>query len=158
MNNIISLTGAKQSGKVELGFKLAENSAVQFVKAYTDRKSNQLIWEDCYIFVSSEKLDELLVEREVLHITNIQGNRYVFFKDQLTASYNILIVDDYGVVDLRDKYTNNLYSIKVVSKNQKPSNRVDVYLYNHEFDKVFDVDNDKVEELEWEIESNLPLR
>ena len=158
MNNIISLTGAKQSGKVDLGLRLAENSAVQFVKAYTDRKSNQLMWEDCYIFVSPEKLDELLIEREVLHITKIHGNRYVFFKDQLTASYNILIVDDYGVVDLREKYTNNLYSIKVISKNQKASNRVDVYLYNHEFDKVFDMDNDKVEELEWEIESNLPLR
>ena len=37
MNNIISLTGAKHSGKLRLAFDLARNSAVGFVKPFTDR-------------------------------------------------------------------------------------------------------------------------
>lgn len=156
MNNIISLTGAKHSGKLDLGMQLARNSAIKFIKAYTDRPSNDL-WSDCYYFVSSDKLDELIEKREVLHESKVGKWRYVFFVDQLTAPYNILILDDYGVVDVRSKYKKHLYSIKVVSANEKPSRRVGVYLYNHEFDEVFDIDEDSLEELEWRIESDLPL-
>lgn len=157
MNNIISLTGAKNSGQLKLAFDLAKNSAVGFVKPYTDRPFNS-IWSDCYYFLSKEDLDTMIGEKEVLYQSIINGHRYVFFKEQLTETYNILILDDYGVAELSTKYSNDIYSIKVVSANEKNSTRVGVYLYNHEFDKVFDYDNDSVEELEWEIESNLPLK
>ena len=154
MNNIVSLTGHKNSGKVSVGLDLAKNSAVEFVKAYTDRPSNDM-WIDCYHFVSPEKLDALIEERDVLYKSMVDGHRYVFFKDQLTAPYNVLILDDYGVADLQGKYSNYFYSVKVVSKNQKDSDRVGVYLYNHEFDEVFDYDTDEIEDLEARIESNL---
>ena len=157
MNNIISLTGAKHSGQLRLAFRLEENSAVGFVRPYTDRPYNS-VWSDCYNFVSNEVLDTMIEEKEVLYKTIIHGHRYVFFKEQLTETYNILILDDYGVAELSTKYSNDLYSIKVVSEDEKDSSRVGVYLYNHEFDKVFDYDKDSVEELEWEIESNLPLK
>ena len=157
MNNIISLTGAKDSGQLKLAFDLAQNSAVGFVKPYTDRPYNS-VWSDCYNFVSDEVLDTMIEEKEVLYQSNLNGHRYVFFKDQLTETYNVLILDDYGVAELSTRYSNDLYSIKVVSADEKDSSRVGVYLYNHEFDKVFDYDNDDVGELEWEIESNLPLK
>ena len=154
MNNIVSLTGHKNSKKTTVAFELAKNSAVEFVKAYTDKPSNDM-WIDCYFYVSKDKLDELIEEREVLYKSMVDGYRYVFFKDQLTAPYNILILDDYGVADLQGKYSNYFYSIKVVSKNQVDSDRVGVYLYNHEFDEVFDYDNDEIEDLEARIEANL---
>lgn len=157
MNNIISLTGNKSSGKLELGLKLAENTAIGFVKPYTDRPSDDL-WIDCYNFVSSEKLDGLIEEREVLHQTKIGKWRYVFFTDQLVNPYNIMILDDYGVVDVNSKYKKNMYTIKVTSKHEKPSERVGVYLYDHEFDEVFEFDTGALEELEWRIEENLPLK
>jgi len=154
LNNIVSLTGHKNCGKVQLAFDLAKNSAVKFVKPYTDAPVNDM-WIDCYRFVSKEKLDELIDNREVLYESMVNGHRYVFFKDQLTAPYNILILDDYGVADLQGQYSNYFYSIKVTSKNQQDSDRVGVYLYNHEFDRVFDSDTESVSDLEAEIESNL---
>lgn len=157
MNNIVSITGNKHSGQTKLAFRLSENSAVSFIKPYTDRPVDDL-WSDCYHFVSKEKLDELLDEREVLTQRLVNGHRYVYFKDQLTSSYNVMILDDYGVADVMTNYTMNVYSIKVTSKNEKPSKRVGVYLYNHEFSEVFDTDTGSVEELECRIESNLPLR
>ena len=157
MNNIISLTGHKHCGKLELGFKLAENTAIEFVKPYTDKPDNDL-WCDCYHYVSVERLNELISEREVLYKTKIGKWRYVFFKDQLTAPYNVLILDDYGVAQLKPDYDKYMYTVKVCSVNEKPSKRVGVYLYDHEFDEVFEFDTDAVEELEWRIEENLPLQ
>lgn len=157
MNNIISLTGHKNSGKLSVEFDLAKNSAIEYVKPYTDRPSNE-IWDDCYYFVSKGELDELICEKEVLYQTMVNGYRYVFFKDQLTADYNILILDDYGVAELQSKYRKYLYSVKVVSKKQRDSDRVGVYLYNHEFDEVFDYDTDDITDLEYRIESNFMWR
>lgn len=154
--NIVTITGAKNSGQLDVALKLAENTAVNFVKCYTDRERNHLLWEDCYIFVSKEELDTLLDEREVLYQTVLNGDRYVFFKDQVTHEYNVLIVDDYGVVELM-KYRPYFYSIKVVSSNEKPSSRVGVYLYNHEFDRLFQYGVEDIEDLEADIEANLFL-
>jgi len=154
MNHIVSLTGHKGSGKTKLAFDLCKNSAIGYVKAYTDAPCH-IQWLDCFNYVSKEDLDALIEEREVLYSSMVNGHRYVFFKDQLTSAYNILILDDYGVADLSAEYSNHFYSVKVVSKNQKDSDRVGVYLFNHEFDEVFDIDNDEIEDLEARIEANL---
>lgn len=157
MNNIISITGHPRSGHLDLAFKLCKNSSISFVKAYTNRPVNDL-WSDCYNFVSDLRLEELMRTEEILYESMVNGYYYVFFKKQLTDSYNVLILDDYGVAECRSKYINNFYSIKCTSKNQGDSDRVGVYMYDHEFDKIFHYEKDSLEELEWEIESNLPLR
>ena len=63
----------------------------------------------------------------------------------------MVIVDDYGVVDIRDKWKGKLYTIRLVSDNEERSDRVGEYLYKHEFDLVFDVDHDDFNELEARI-------
>lgn len=157
MRNIVSLTGHKNSGKLEVAWDLSKNSDVAFVKPFTDRPIHDL-WSDCYNFVSKERLDELIESLEVLYSSKIGDYRYVFFKNQLVKDYNVLILDDYGVAELKNKYHKYFYSIKIVSQNQRDSERVGVYLYNHEFDKVFDYDNDYIGDLEADIEHKLLLR
>ena len=146
--NIISVTGHPNSGHVKLAYKLSLNSAVEFIHPFTDDPKD-VYFE--YHQVSKEKLDELMDTHEVLSVTMIDGYRFVFFKEQLVADYNVLILDDYALADLKGKY-DRLYSIKCWSSCQGDSDRVGVYLYNHEFSKVFQYEADSVEELEWEIE------
>ena len=88
---------------------------------------------------------------EVLYSVEIEGRDYVYFKFQMNAPYNVLITDDYGVIALQDNWDGELYTIFVTSKNQKPSKRVGEYLTPSEFDEVFDVDVDDIDELEARI-------
>jgi hypothetical protein len=77
----------------------------------------------------------------------VNNHRWVYFKFQLEEAYNILITDDYSVVDLWDRWDGELYNIKVVTPENLKSNRIDVYLYDHEFDEVFDYKTDDFDEL-----------
>ena len=69
----------------------------------------------------------------------------------MTAPYNVLITDDCGVLALQDKWDGELYTIFVTSKNQEPSERIGKCLEISEFDEVFDVDTDDIDELEAKI-------
>lgn len=149
---IVTLTGSKNCGKDVIAEKLSENSDVVYLKPYTDKKplsSAELIVG--YNVVSKNELDQMIKDNEVLSITRVNGHRWVYFKFQLTEAYNIMIVDDYGVCDVRTNWNGDLYSVKVVSKNMQDSDRVGVYLYNHDFDEVFDYDSDDFDELEARI-------
>ena len=158
MKKIISITGAKNSGKLNLAMDLAENSDVEFITPYTDREIpiHELAEKyGDYHYVSKGTLDLMIKSEKVISSTTIDGDRFIFFEFQLTDGYNLLILDDYALADLRTNYKCKLYSIKVWSKKQENSDRVGVYLYNHEFDAVFEYGIDNVEELEWSIENDL---
>ena len=156
MNKIVTLTGYKNCGKYNLAMDLANNSDVAFIKPYTDR---EILLDEIpeeygeFHYVSKDTLDIMMEDDEVISSTTINGNRYVFFKFQLTAPYNVLIADDYAVVDIRSNWKNT-YSIKVYGDNQKDSDRVGVYLYDHEFDEIFHYGSDDVDSLEWRIGSD----
>lgn len=151
---IITLTGGKNTKKEVLAYRLAKNSDVSYIKPYTDREVSDEMDEselNGYNYVSKDTLDKMIEEDEVLCKSLVNGNRYVFFKSQLTHDYNVMIVDDYALVDLQGKWKKELYSIKVKSNKEKPSNRIDTYLYDHEFDKVYNIDTDDFDALEWGI-------
>ena len=156
LNKVITLTGHKNCGKYNVAMDLAENSDVAFIKPYTDR---EIPLDDIpeeygdFHYVSKDTLDLMIEDDEVLSSTMIDGNRYVFFKFQLTAQYNVLIADDYGVVDIKSNW-GDVYSVKVYSDKQIDSDRVGVYLYDHEFDEIFHYGLDDVDELEWRIGSD----
>ena len=151
---IITLTGGKNTKKEVLAYRLAKNSDVSYIKPYTDREVSDDVDEselNGYNYVSKDTLDTMIEEDEVLCSRTINGNRYVFFKSQLIHDYNVMIVDDYALVDLQSNWKEDLYSIKVKSNNEKASNRIDTYLYDHEFDKVYNIDTDDFDALEWGI-------
>lgn len=97
----------------------------------------------------------MIQNEELLSLTRVNSNRYAFFKNQLTASYNVLILDDYALVDVKDKWDGKIYTIKLKSKNQIESDRIGEYYYDHEFDEVFNTDDDDYDELESRIEANI---
>ena len=97
----------------------------------------------------------MIQTEKVISITTIEHkgelHRYVFFESQLTAPYNVLIVDDYALVDFRSNWKGKLFTIRVKSKNQIESDRVGEYFYEHEFDEVFNYGIDDFDELEAKI-------
>lgn len=147
MYKIITLTGEINSGKYNVALDLAKNSNVSFIHPFTD---NESAFEEYHI-VSKDALDIMIEEEEVLTETIVKGYRYVFFKSQLVTGYNVLIVDDYSLVNLREHWKGKLYSIKVISEHQRESTRIGVYLYNHEFNEVYNYGKDDFDELEWRI-------
>lgn len=149
---IISLTGVGNR-TYWVAFKLGNNSDVAFIQPYTDKvKLNSAEIEAGYHQVTKDTLDLLIESEEVLSSTMINGNRYVFFKFQLSEAYNVMIVDDYALVDLQSNYDGELYTVKVVTDENLKSQRIGVYLYDHEFDEVFDPKNDDYDEFEWRIQ------
>ena len=155
MDKLITLTGHKNSKKDWVARKLVENSDIEWITPFTDKKKDiGKDSEECggYHFISKERMDEKLREEEWISKITVNGNRYVYFKSQLTADYIVLIVDDYGLMELFESIPrNNLYTVKVKSKDQIESDRVDSYLFDHEFDMTFDVDNGDINELEAHI-------
>ena len=148
---IVSLTGMG-SGVTYTAERLARNSDVAYVKPYTDKeKLSSAEWNWGYHQVSKSELDELMETYPVLCCNRINGHRWVYFKFQLEEAYNVLIVDDYALVELQHNWDKDLYSIKVVTDENEKSNRVGVYLYDHEFDEVFDYRTDDMDELEARI-------
>jgi len=144
---IVALTGVG-TGVTFTAEKLAENSDVSYLKPYTDKEklsSAELI--QGYNKVSKDELDLMIQTEEVLCQTLVNGHRWVYFKSQLESAYNILITDDYSLVDLRGNWDGELYTVKVVTPENLKSNRIDVYLYDHEFDEVFDYKTDDFDEL-----------
>ena len=146
--NIIAIVGHPYSGHITLAYKLSNNSAVSIVYPYTD--CPKTIYEE-YNQVTPDVLDDMLESKTILSNTVIDGYRFVFFKEQLKDAYNVLILDDYALADMRGKY-DRIYSIKCWSKCQGDSDRVGVYLFNHEFDEVYEYDNDDIDELICRIE------
>lgn len=151
---IITITGHKNTGKVYLARKLATNSGVDYIIPFTDKEFKGDKPQEYYDlqFVDPVELDDMIKKNDVLISTVIDDDRYVVFKSQLTNNYNVLIVDDWQLTDLMSNWDGELYTIKVKSKNQKKSDRVDVYLFDHEFDEVFDMDYDDYYLLEARIE------
>ena len=156
MKTIITLTGHKEVKKDYIANKLAENSDVGFVRPYTDIDTPFLEedgkqWE--YNVVLPSVLDDMVSEEEVLCYGEINGQRYVFFQFQLVHDYNVLIVDDYYLYDLKNKWDGAIYSVKLVQKDQVESERVGVIYKDEDFDMVFDVDRDDIFELEARLEA-----
>ena len=154
MKKIVTLTGHKDCGKVKIAEELSKNSDVYYLKPYTDRPVPNGVYEEMigdYHFIDKEELDQMIKDDKLLSCTTLNGHRYCFFESQLEEGYNIMIVDDYALVDVQNRYNGELYSVKVFSDKQTESDRVGVYVYNHEFDEVFNYDTGDISELEWRI-------
>ena len=156
MKTVITLTGHKEVNKESIAYQLAKNSDVGFIRPYTDidaeiLKIDSKQWD--YNVVLPSVLDTMLTEEEVLCYGEINGHRYVFFQFQLVHDYNVMIVDDYYLYDLKNKWDGAIYSIKLVQKGQVESERVGVIYKDKDFDEVFDVDRDDIYELESRLEA-----
>lgn len=152
MKKIVTLTGHKHTKKDYVAEKLAENSEVEFIKPYVDMELPKHIepfeMEERFHIVLPAVMDDMLRDEKVLCKTEINGKRYVIFEFQMVKDYNVVIVDDYGLLQIRDNWDGEMFTIFVTSKNQKPSERVCEFLTPSEFDVRFSSDFDDFDELE----------
>jgi hypothetical protein len=149
---IVTLTGHKNTNKEFIAEKLAMNSDVEFVKPYTARDLPQGIEPSLagvdFNIVLPTVLEDMMRDEKVLSITEINGHKYVFFEFQFRKPYSVIIADDYAVIHIKENWDGKLFTVRTVSDNEEKSERVDEFLYKHEFDYVFDLDKDDYEELE----------
>ena len=157
---IVTITGHKHTKKDYVAMKLAENSDVEFIQPYVDVELPKGVEPDefdGYHIVLPAVMDDMIRDEEVISITEINGRRYVFFEFQITADYIVVIVDDFGLKAIKDKYK-NVFTVLLKSKNQEPSERVLEFLKPSDFDVVFDVDTEDISDLEDKIAWQDPYR
>lgn len=143
---IIAINGAKNTKKEVMALRLANNSAVKYVRPYSTKKSIHFEW------VKKDVLKDMMDKEEPLCKTIIKGEIYCFFKSQFKEDYNVVIVDDYALVDLMSNWDDEIITVRLKSKDSESSERFGSYLYDHEFDIVFNIDTDDYFELEAMIE------
>ena len=149
---LIVISGAKHSKKSLVAFRLAQNSDCIWIKPYSDMDvpANGEPVEDRFIHLNSKQLDDKM-EREVpLASVEVNGNRYVFFENQLKAEYVVMVGDDRIVAYLKGNYGGDLVTVRCHSRVEEYSDR-DI-LSDREFDIVFDYDSDDFDTLVAEIE------
>ena len=139
---LVVINGAKHSKKDIVAMKLAKNSDCVWIKPYTDSK---FLFDD-YPHLNEEQLTRKM-EREVpLCESVVNGHRYVFFENQLNAEYVVMIGDDRIITYLKNNWDGDLLTVKVHSKDEEYSARN--LLPDKDFDIVFNVDMDDIDELE----------
>ena len=156
MKKIITLTGHKHCQKDIVAYMLDtyNNGFVTWVKPYTDAPLNLGEFSEengGYTYLSKEELDFEIKNKNVLSITKVNNHRYVYFEEQMTNEWNVIIADDITVINAKEKWKDNVTSVKIVSESEEKSDRVNQYLFDHEFDFIFDVENDCFDDLEREL-------
>ena len=148
----MTITGHKHTNKDILAKRLAENSDIEFVRPYTARELPN--WGDAdyldseFNVVLPNVLEDMMSTEKVLSVTEIGDNKYVFFDFQFREPYSVVVVDDCGVISIKDNWDGKVFTIRIVSSSEEKSERVDKYLNKHEFDAIFDFEKDDLSELE----------
>ena len=133
--------------------KLASNSDVVYVKPYTDAPvpiNLEEYQQDEYIHLNVKQLADKMEREPVACTCDIGDNRYVFFQNQFSNGYVVLLVDDECLKTLKDKYGSDVVSVRVKSYSEEPSNRSG-NLRDDYFDVVWHYDEDDYDTLEAEI-------
>ena len=139
---LIAINGAKYTPKTLVALKLANNSDCVWVHPYTDLNITQ---EDEYVHLSQEKLSRKM-EREIpLAVTEVNGHRYVFFENQFRGGFCVIIADDRVISYLKEKWDDELVTVKLHCKKEVKSNRC--LLPDDEYDIIFNTDTGDYDEL-----------
>ena len=146
MTKIIVLNGEKYTDKISVALRLASNSDVEYSVPYSTKDDPN------YEYMRKKELLELIKQDTPLMTTHLKGEIYVYLKSQFTADYCVVIADDYALIELQNTWKGDIITVRLISEKSEKSERSNVYLYNHDFDIVFDFDNDDFHMLEAMIE------
>lgn len=151
MVKIISLTGHKNTKKHMIAEDLSKNESVEYVTPYCDRElpfdvTSEMLGNEHYILPS--RMDEMIENEKVISLVFINDHRYVFFGFQFKNPISVVIADDYQVLHFKDQWEGELFCVKCTSKYEEDSHRVGECLSDDEFNLVFDVENDDINQLE----------
>lgn len=146
MTKIIVLNGEKYTSKETIALRLVSNSDVEYVTPYSTVDNPQ------YNYMRKEDLLEMIKKDIPVMTIHLGGELFVYFRKQFTADYCVVIADDFALIELQNCWDGDIVTVRLVSDKSEKSERSNVYLYNHDFDIVFDVDHDDFHTLEAMIE------
>lgn len=101
MKKIITVTGKKGSKKYEVAEKFGRNTNVSFIKPVTDDKTVNRV---DFRYMERDRLSEKIEDEKPLQTTIIRGWRYCHFGSQLDNDFNVLIVDDFAVQEVKENW------------------------------------------------------
>ena len=146
---LITLSGGKHCRLDQVASGLSMNSDCVWIKPYTDKEyppNTEEYQLDDYIHLNENQLSDKMIREVPLAETSINGHRYVFFENQLTSGYVVLIADDRVVSYLRNNWNGELITVRCHCKTEEYSERC--LMSDDEYDIVFNVDTGTIEELE----------
>ena len=146
---IIAINGGKHSRKDALAMKLSENSDCVWINPFTDKKvpfDEDMNEYDSHNHMSEDNLSDMIERREVLALIELDGSRYVFFKEQFSADYVVILADDRILEYLKKNWNGKMVTVRCRSKDEVESDRCQ--LPDKEYDYIFNYDSDDYDTLE----------
>ena len=150
---IIALNNARNGKADAVAMKLASNSDVVYVRPYTDKRVpvNQEDWEqDDYIHLNAKQLSDKMDKEDVAVSCKVGNNHYVYFHNQFSSGFVVLILDDECLKTIKKDYGDDVVAVRVKSNSEELSSRSG-NLRDGFFDIIFDYDVEDIDELEWRI-------
>ena len=150
---IIALNCAKNGKADVVAMRLASNSDVVYVKPYTTKPVpiNNEVWDnDDYVHLNDKQLADKM-EKEIVAVSCEVGKyKYVYFQNQFSSGFVVLLLDDNCLKIMKEKYGDDLISVRVKSNSEQLSERSG-NLRDGFYDIVFDYDYEDIDDLEWRI-------
>ena len=143
---LIVISGARNSKKSLLAQRLSDRLGCLWVKPYSNRKVpiNAEPQTD-FIALNDKQLNEKLEREESLAETIANGNRYIYFKNQLKGDYAVITGDDSIVLGTVHNWNGDILTIKCHSDDERPSVRC--LMNDDEFNHTFHYEKDNFDEL-----------
>ena len=138
---LIVISGARNSKKSLLAQRLSDRLDCLWIKPYSNRKVpiNAEPQTD-FIVLNDRQLNDKLEREESLAETIANGNRYIYFKNQLKGDYTVITGDDSIILSATHNWDGDIATVICHSKDEKPSVRS--LMGDDEFDYTFNYESD----------------
>ena len=137
---IITISGHKNSEKVKLAEKWDRNENVSLINPVTTKE------RDDFIHLTPYELESKIEEERPLLSTIIDAETYCYFPSQLKNDWNIFILDDLCLKDLKDNFDGKIVTVWVKDPKAEKSMRTGLIYRESDYDYVFNVGMDDPDE------------
>lgn len=119
---ILLIEGESGVGKTTLVQELIKDTRFNEIKSYTTREQRYPD-EDGHIFVHPMDMVKLMQQKNYIASTRIANNFYCAFEHQfIEDKINLYIVDELGILDVKNFYRNKKIEIKTIRMKRKNNN------------------------------------
>lgn len=129
---IITITGLKNSKKMNLAKEWDSNENVSYIQPFTTSKKRPI---GC-IYMSKDNLKFKMAEEKPLSVIEVNGEFYCYFKSQLINDFNVIIADDEELLQLNHNFDGRVVTIWFEDPKGESSDRVGK-LPKEEYDFIF---------------------
>lgn len=138
---IITVSGHRNSAKVKLAENWDRNANVTLINPVTTNMER----ED-FIHLKPDVMEMKIEEEQPLVSTTLDGETYCYFESQLSNDWNIFILDDLCLHELKENFTGKIITVYVKDPNADKSARTGMLYGESDYDYVFNVGLDDPDE------------